>query len=179
MLRVLQDHPEHFSNLLEQLKRINSRAEEIHFGVHYKRTVLEPHGKVLQDAISGSATLQALIVDALGSVFEMIVQAVRDARIGTAYKVPKCLWSGSFPSQRLKVSHIANYACGLLEAAKDQLISDSTGIVSSAHIGPILTPQALLILLLERLVNGVYGSGSFDVVAVLDESLARLVSLRL
>ena len=73
----------YLDKLVEKVEGICAPAEEIHCGVYYKRDVITSHGEVtLQDAISGSARLLASMVDSLGAIFDMIVQAVHERAKG-------------------------------------------------------------------------------------------------
>ena len=164
------------SILNEKLENINLRSEKLHRGVYYKRIVIGAEGEVERDAISENATLPTVIVDALGAIFNMIVRAVYDARYGPALNHPESLRIRGPPKVGKSVPYYATEACEMLWLARNQLITDSTGFSSSEHIGPVLTPQTLLILLMERLANGVYGCGNVEITAVLNESLAQLVS---
>ena len=168
-------HRDFLDDLSDQVEEINARANAIHRGVHYKRNVVTSRGDITQqDAISGSARLLAPIVDALGAIFDMIVQTVRDARDNPELKFRE-------PEQPQlmggKASRYARNACKLLETARDELIAESNGFSPDENIGPVLTSAALLILLIERLVGGVYGHGNVDITAIYDECLAQLVSL--
>ena len=158
-----QHAQQYLVNLFHQVENVNKKAEVIHHGVYYRCYVSTSDGELIQqDAISESARLLASMVDALGAVFDMIVEAVRCSR----------------SHKRNTLGHYSNNACKLLEAAKDELIAESTGYPPDENIGSILTPQAMVILLMERLGTGVYGNGSVDITAIFDECLAQLVSLR-
>ena len=171
---TFHDNHRDLDELNKRVEEINIRAKALHLGVYYKRSVLSSCGEVNQhDAISESARLLASIIDALGAIFNMIVQAVCEVRNGLKNWKGKPVWMKARGSKMLRY---ARNACNLLETARDELIADSTGFSPDENIGPVLTPQAVLILLIERLVGGVYGSGSVDIMAVFDECLAQLVS---
>ncbi len=169
---------EYLDELSERVEGISAPAEEIHRGVYYKRNVITSHGEVtLQDAISGSARLLASMVDSLGAIFDMIVQIVHETRVGSISRMGDGKWKQTFGAQEAKSHRYAGKACKLLFIARDELIAESTGFSQEENIGSVLTSQAILILLIERLVGGVYGSGSIDIMAIFDECLAQLVSL--
>ena len=122
-----------------------------------------------KDAITENAILLASIVDALGAIFKMMVAAVRDERLRPNSSPEKATLSN-------KVSNYADEACELLETARDKLITEATGAAPGENVGPVLTPEAILIMLMERLVRGVFGTGNVDVIAVYEECLEHLVS---
>ena len=171
----LHDHPYVLDVLIEQAEEISARANAIHRGVYYKRNVVTSRGDITQqDTISGSARLLAPMVDALGAIFDMIVQTVRDARDAPKLKSGRVELTQPIGA---KVFRYAKNACKLLETARDELIADSNGFSPDENIGPVLTSQAILILLIERLVGGIYGNGNVDIKAIYDECLAQLVGL--
>ena len=172
---LFHNHRQDLYDLVERVEEINLRANAIHRGVYYKQNIMTSRGEITQqDTISGSVRLLASMVDALGAIFDMIVQAVRDARDGAKQYVGEPGWGQPMGT---KVSRYAKNACKLLETARDELVAESTGFSPDENIGPVLTSQAILILLIERLVGGVYGSGNVDIMGIYDECLAQLVSL--
>ncbi|KAL8691007.1 MAG: hypothetical protein Q9218_003683 [Villophora microphyllina] len=108
------------------------------------------------------------MVDALGAIYGMLVEAVRVARHG---QFPA---NGQVPTLGKRVVAHGNRACRLLETARDQLITEATGTAQGENIGPVVTPEAILIITMERLVRGVYGTGSVDVITILEECLEKL-----
>lgn len=144
---------------------INAWAERIHLGVYYQHSVGTPLGGVAKDAISKNAILLASMVDTLGAIFNLLLEAIRDAR--------QCQISMTILAK--KVSKHGDEACKLLEKARDELIAEATGAVPGENVGPVLTPEAILIMLIERLVQGVYGTGSVEIISIYEECLELLV----
>ena len=107
------------------------------------------------------------MVDAFGAIFNILVEAASDV-IGDA-KQPQC---------GKKVSNSYREAHSLLETARDELIVEASGVAAIEHIGPVLTPEAILIMHMERLVCGVYKNGNVDIISILEECLERLVGLQ-
>lgn len=104
------------------------------------------------------------MVDAIGAIFRMLIEAVRDVRRETT------------PSRcGARVSSYGNKARKLLETARDELISEAGGAPVFEGIGPVLTPEAISIKLLERLVCGVFRSGNVDVIRIYEECVEQLV----
>ena len=156
--------------LLEKVKNINARAETVHLGVHYWPDLhTPPKCDTPKDAISKNAILLASIVDALGAIFNMMVAAVRDERLRPKSSQVKATLSN-------RVSSYADEACELLETARDKLITEATGAAPGENVGPVLTPEAIFIMIMERLVRGVFGSGNVEVIAIYEECLEHLVS---
>ncbi len=142
----------------------------MHLGVHFWPDSHVPPGQETpKDAITGNAILLASIVDALGAIFNMMVAAVRDERLRAESSQGKATLSN-------KVSDYADEACELLETARDKLITEAIGAAPGENVGPVLTPEAILIMLMERLVRGVFGTGNVEVIAVYEECLEHLVS---
>lgn len=117
-----------------------------------------------EDAISEGAILLSSMVDALGSIFNMLVEAVRDVR-----------HDANQSSCGKEVSGHYSEVCRLLETARDELITEASGAAAGENVGPVLTPEAILIMLMERLVCGVFRSGNVNIISILEECLEQLV----
>ena len=171
LTRSPQERHHRLENLLEKVKEITSWAEIIHLGVQSRRKVRTSTGNEShQDVMSESAILLASIVDALGAIFNMLVEAVRDARLTRKSAQSKHTLAS-------KVSNFGDEACGLLRKARDELITEANGVVPGESVGPVLTPEAILIMLMERLARGVFGSGSVEIIAIYEDCLEHLVRL--
>ena len=155
------------------VKRINALAERIHLGVHVQRLEqTAAGGSKYYDDISEGAILQASMVDALGAVLNMLVEAVRIARQRHGSS------EDQGPSLGKRVHSHANEACKLLDIARNELITEASGMAPGENVGPVVTPEAILIMSMDRLVRGVFGTGSVDVINILEECLEQLVSGR-
>lgn len=166
----LKGHHPYLSKILERAKEINAWAERLHLGVHCRRNVRTQSGLEEKNFVSDSAILLASMIDALGATFNMLVATVQDSRALRQGVQSKELALGK------KISSLGKEACRLLEAARDQLITEATGTALNENVGPVVTPEAILIILMERLVYGVYRSGSVDIIIILEECLEQLVS---
>lgn len=151
-------------DLHDKLSILYSRAEYIHLGVHYRHTEIAPGGPVEKDATSESAILQSSMVDAFGAMLNMLLEAAGDVIVDT-----KVLKSGK------KVAESFKEADRLLQMARDELIVEASGVADGEHVGPVLTPEAILIMHLERLIRGVYKNGNVDIINILEECLEHLV----
>lgn len=125
---------------------------------------------VYKDDISESAILLASMVDALGAVYNLLVETVRFARYEHGSSTYQKLPSGK------RATGYCNEACRLLEVARGQLITEATGVAPGENVGPVVTPETILIMIMERLVRGVFGRGTIDVINILEECLEQLVS---
>ena len=70
----------------------------------------------------------------------------------------------------------ARKALTLMQNARNQLIRGADGRNSNDIVGPVLTPEALVITLTERLVSAVHGNGRVDIIRIYEECLEKLVS---
>ena len=78
-------------------------------------------------------------------------------------------------AEPFKVVQHARESVSLLDKARDQLIREADGRDGNDTIGPVLTPEAITITLIQRLVSGVHGSGTLDVIGLYEECLEYLV----
>ena len=151
---------------------INNCAERLHLGVYYRLRVLDHNGaENFKPTVSGHAILQATMIDALGDIFSMLVAAVKESRSGHNLDPKVKPW-------RRALRH-GEEACKYLKQARDKLIAEATGSVPGKDLGPVITPEAIMIVLFERLAYGVYGTGTVDVINILEECLDKLVSREL
>ena len=157
---------------MNKVDSIYAAAVHIHEGVHCLRSKHVPakgqwHD---EDSLADGAILLSAIVDALGCIFHMFIEAVRYVKAEPRLK------NDGIMSTSFRVTEYANEALGLLAKARDQLIREADGRDHDETIGPVLTPEALSIALMERLVAGMYHSSSVDVTGVYEECLEHLVS---
>ena len=110
------------------------------------------------------------MIDALGAVFNMLVAAVRESRSGNNTDRNVEPWR--------RALRYGNEASKLLEEARNKLIAEATGSAPGWDLGPVVTPEPIMIMLLERLAHGVYGSGTVDIINIFEECLEQLVSDR-
>ena len=154
-----------------ETKDINRGAERLYLGDHLQRAKQTAEGPVkYENCNSDSAILQASMVDALGAVFYMLVEAVRVARYACSSRENEELLFGN------QVASYSNEACQLLAKARDQLIAEAAEPAADGDVGTVITPEAILINTMERIAGGVFGPGSIDVVLVFEECLEQSVS---
>ena len=164
-----QEHRQHLQALYEMICDISNCAKRLHLGVYYELRVLDDTGEeTFKKTLSDHAILQATMIDALGDIFNMLVAAVRESRLGHNLDPEVKPW-------RRALRH-GKEACKRLKQARDKLIAEATGSVPGKDLGPVITPEAIMIVLFERLAYGVYGTGTVDVINILEECLEKLVS---
>ena len=161
--------------LSSALSNIIADAVRLHQGVYCSECKQTPGPEVWreEDGIAESAVLLSATVEALGAVFRIVVESVRSIRSDPGVDKTAIMESSSAVSQYTKE------ASQYLKNARDQLIRKADGRDQNDTIGPVLTPEAITITLMRRLVSGVFGSGSIEVISLYEECLEHLVILSL
>lgn len=122
-----------------------------------------------EETIAESAVLLSATVEALGAIFRILVESVRFVRSGPEIDKATIMEPSSAVSQHAKE------ASKFLRVARDQLIKKSDGKDKNDTTGPVLTPEVITITLMRRLVSGVFGSGTIDIINLYEECLEHLV----
>ena len=145
-------------------------AQRLHQGVQCPRIVQDDQTKEwrTEDAVANGAILLAVMVDALGAILRMIVETV-------GYLRDMDQISDDIMGPASRITEHGKDACKLLKEAWDQLIKEADGRDKNGNIGPVVTPEALSIMLLERLASGVLHNGNLDIVDLYKECLEHLV----
>ena len=145
-------------------------AQRLHQGVYCSRAVhdRDTNEWVYVDTVAEGAILLAAVVDALGAILQMIVETV-------SYLRDDLDDPSDIMKPTSKVTEHGRDACELLKEARDQLIREADGRDKNGNIGPVVTPEAITITLLERLTCGVLRDGTFDVIHLYEECLEHLV----
>lgn len=143
----------------------------LHRGVHCLRSMKVPGNSEWrdEDAMADGAVLLSAVVDALGSIFLLFIEAVRYVKSKAGEK------KAGLMAAPFKVSDHANDTLASLDKARDQLIREADGRDRNDTIGPVLTPEAISIAVMERLVSGVFRSGTVDIIGLYEECLEYLV----
>ena len=146
-------------------------AQRLHQGIYCSRAVHDSQTNEwgFKDAVSDGAILLAVVVDALGAIIQMIVETVRCLRDHSDEENCDMMSSAS------KITEHGKDARNLLEEARDQLIKEADGRDKNGSIGPVVTPEAITIALLERLACGVLRHGTIDIIHLYEECLEHLV----
>lgn len=153
------------------ISKIVFHAQRLHQGVYCSRAIHDPDTNEwrYKDSVAKGAILLAVVVDALGAILHMIVETVRCLRDDSEEGPSEIIGLTS------KVTEYSKDACEFLKEAKDQLIKEADGRDKNGIIGPVVTPEAITIALLERLTCGVLRNGTIDIVHLYDECLEDLV----
>ncbi|CAD6592999.1 MAG: hypothetical protein ASARMPRED_006874 [Alectoria sarmentosa] len=159
-----------FRGFSANLSSIIADAVHLHRGVHCSesRQVPRPGEWREADTIAEGAVLLSAIVEALGAIFRILVESVRSIRSDPDLEKAAMMEPSSVVSQHVKE------ACKFLRVARDQLIRKADGKDKNDTIGPVVTPEAITITLMRRLVSGVFGSGTLDIINLYEECLEHL-----
>lgn len=146
-------------------------AQRLHQGVYCSRAIHDSKTNewCYKDAVAKGAILLAVVVDALGAILEMIVETVRFLRDDSNEEPSDIMGPAS------QVPAHGKDACEFLKEARDQLIKEADGRDKNGNIGPVVTPEAITIALLERLARGVFRNGTVDIIHLYEECLEHLV----
>lgn len=157
--------------LSKGLSSIIQIAAELHHGMLSLRSVQET-GKDILGATTNAevGVLLTVMVDALKSVFCVLFGAAHYLGMN----------AGPETSERPEMaqfirSHV-NESCKLLETAKDRLVVEAGGASSDKGISPVVSPEAIIIMLLDRLSQGVYDEGTIDVIELYEKIVEKIVS---
>ncbi len=160
-------------SFIDEFDAIIASATRLHRGVHCLRSKHVPEKSEWrdEDAMADGTVLLSAVVDALGSIFHMVIEAVRYVK--SSHEIKKVgLMATSFKT----VQH-ARESVSFLDLARDQLIREADGRDDNDTIGPVLTPEAITITIIQRLVSGVYRSGALDIIGLYEECLEHLVRI--
>ena len=153
------------------LSSIIFNARRLHHGVYCLGPNKDPLPSMPADGgLSNGAILLAVMVDALGAIFHLLVETVEILRTDSRQIID------SMMEPKTKISKYGEEACQFLEQARDQLIREADGIASVNSIGPVVTPEAITITILQRLVAGVFRNGSVEIIGLYEECLESLVN---
>lgn len=157
--------------LSSALTIIIADAARLHQRVHCLKCkpVPGPGTWLEEDTIAEGAVLLSSTVEALGAIFRILVETVRFIRSDSDMDKTAMMEPSSAVSQHVKE------ASKFLRIARDQLIKKADGKDKNGTIGPVLTPEAITITLMRRLVSGVKGSASIEIINLYEECLEHLV----
>ena len=153
------------------LTKIVSDANHLHQGVHCSevKQVPGPEGWRNEDTIAEGVVLLSATVEALGAIFRVLVEAVRSIAPELAIHKAATLNFSSVVFQHAKE------ASKFLQVARDQLIKNADGKDKNDKISPVLTPETITLTIMRRLVSGVFGCGTIDIINLYEECLEHLV----
>jgi hypothetical protein len=156
--------------LLKGLQQIISCAEELHFGMSSLRSIqARQHDGPEQSDDTEIKLLLEVIVDAFETVFSVLFGAVR--YLWTQASAPE----GSSTKISNFIDRHVEEGCRLLTVAKARLIVEADEINHDKDLGPVVTPEAIIIMLLERLSRGVYLNSTIDVMDLYEKIVEKIV----
>lgn len=156
--------------LLQGLQQIISGASELHLGMRSLRSVQSGRDDGLEQ--NGDADIKLLlevIVDAFEAVFSVLFGAVR------YFWTQASASSGNSSHISSFIGRHVNESCRLLVVAKARLIVEADEINHDKGLGPVVTPEAIIIMLVERLSRGVYLSTTIDVMDLYEKIVEKIV----
>jgi hypothetical protein len=160
------------AELLRGLQQITSAAKEIHLGMRSLRSLYtDRQGSPNQSGDTDVKLLLEVIVDAFEVVFHVLFGAVQ------------YFWNKAATpdNNRSRISDFinnhVNECCRLLVVAKARLIVEADEINHDKEFGPVVTPEAITIMLLERLSRGVYHNATIDVLDLYEKIVEKIVRL--
>jgi hypothetical protein len=157
--------------LVQELQKVIAGARELQLGMLSLRSVQDRrHDGHEQNDHAEIKLLLEVIVDAFQAVFSILFWTVRYLWVHT---------SSSAGSSSSKISsfidrHVKE-CCKLLADAKDRLIVEANEINHDKDLGPVVTPEAIITMLLERLSRGVYLDGTVDVMDLYEKIVEKIV----
>ena len=122
-----------------------------------------------KEALAEGTILLATMVDAFGAILHMLVETLRFLRLGGKTADADLMGPDS------KVKEYSNSAVKYLRGGWDQLVRELHGRDKNNTIGPIVTPEAITIKLMERLVSGVFQASKIDIIHIYEQCLDHLV----
>ena len=148
----LPAHPD-CSEILDLLGEINAFADRIHLGVHFRASEIDPDKPMRKDdrdMISASSILLSSIVDTLIAVHQMLISAVGVTRANSkSHSVLR-------KSYMNDVVTYGSEAKSLMRTARDELIAEANITFYTATASVMPSPDGLVVILMERLVRGVF-----------------------
>ena len=122
--------------------------------------------------MADSTILLLAILNAFCSIFHMFIEAVRYFKSSYGIK------EAGLMAEPFKFTQQARKLESFLGIARYQLIREADGRDDNDVIGPILTPEAITITIIERSVSSVDHSGTLDIIGLYEGCLEHLVRVR-
>lgn len=162
-------HATDLTKLQKALSDIVGLAELLHKGVRKPKPV-PTQGNASGNEYENIPTLviQAPIPDALEHTIHFLFEVIKYMSSRVAGDPP-----GNFS---LAVGSPLKHTEDALELAQKYLIEEADQSALESGLGPVVTPEAINLLLLERLSHGVYRNGTINVVELYERIVEKLVS---
>ena len=160
--------------LSQGLSKIIQIAAELHHGMcrlsSAHETGNDTSGSTTSTTSAEVGVLLTVMVDALKSIFCVLFGAAYYLGMNASPET-----SGRPDMAQFIRSHV-NDSCELLETAKDRLVVEAGGASSDKGIGPVVSPEAIIIMLLDRLSQGVYDECTIDIIELYEKIVEKIVS---
>ena len=128
---------------------------------------------------SHGGVLLLSVVEAFTSVLSIFIEGARYVRLGPDgfCLSPKAGRGARFGDLSLPESLKSQMddSARHLKTARTQLIVEQSGDAHNVGLGPVVTPEAIMLLLMRRLARGVYEERTINVVEVYEKCLENLV----
>lgn len=128
---------------------------------------------------SHGGVLLLSMVEAFTSILSIFIEGARYICLGEeGYCLSKKSGGGAqFDDLTLQESlkSLADDSIRHLKTARTQLIVEQSGDAHNAGLGPVVTPEAIMLLLMRRLAQGVYEDRTINVVDLYEKCLENLV----
>ena len=156
---------------MRALDSITHYSLKLHQGVYCKENCRNDSrdAPIRKEALAEGTILLATMVDAFGAILHMLVEIIRFLRLGGKTA------DADLMGPDFKVKEYSNDAVKHLKAGWDQLVRELHGRDKSNTIGPIVTPEAITIKLMERLVSGVFQASKINIIHLYEQCLDHLV----
>ena len=155
---------------VQELQKVIAGARELQLGMLSLRSVEDRrHDGHEQNDHGEIKLLLEVIVDAFQAVFSILFWTVRYLWVHASSSDGSSSKISSFIGRHVKE------CCKLLADAKDRLIVEANEINHDKDLGPVVTPEAIIIMLLERLSRGVYLDGTVDVMDLYEKIVEKIV----
>lgn len=119
------------------------------------------------------------MVEAFTSILSIFIEGARYIRLGeNGYCLSMKSGGGAqFEDLTLQESlkSLADGSVRHLKTARTQLIVEQSGDAHNVGLGPVVTPEAIMLLLMRRLAQGVYEDRTINVVDLYEKCLENLV----
>jgi hypothetical protein len=156
--------------LLKALSDLVGLAEILHRGVRKYESKVDDGTDESQKTVNVElAVIQKPIPEAFESIYHFLFEVAKYGTMQTQNSpLNPTAFSGA-TGRHLKEAEDA------LNTAQDYLIAAADDDALGKSLGPVVTPEAILLLLLERLSRGVYKNGSIDMMDLYEKVVEKLV----
>lgn len=168
---MLQDVADALIPVHRTIKEIRLEVE------NFNSTILDDESEGI--ATSTGNVLLIAMLDAFKSILSVFIDAVLYLQSGSELDSHEQDHSGHGTVDSVgltsRLKPWADASCTFFRTARSQLIIEQGGDVHNIGLGPVVTPEAILLLTIRRLALGIWRRGSIDVVDLYAKCLEKLV----